>query len=124
VDVVMSIDRDFGRGDAWPDFVSVEVMDPVLMIVGDVNGARRHVVGAGLVPLEQPEIDNDDNDVDYDRPEMISSPGVLWAELPDIRYCASWARDGATIVTNERMTRGGLPPDVASTRRLTPSLSV
>ncbi len=36
----MSIDRDFGRGDAWPDFVSVEVIDPVLMIVVATSTGR------------------------------------------------------------------------------------
>ena len=54
IDIVTSIDRDFGRGNAWPNFVSVEVMDPVPMFVGDVDGIRRHAIGAGLTPLGQP----------------------------------------------------------------------
>ena len=105
VDVVTSIDRDFGRGDAWPNFVSVEVMDPVPMFVGDVDGARRHAVGAGLTPLEQPrrrrrrttgdekddddddDDDNDDDNDDDDRSKMISSPWVLRAGLPNSLLC-------------------------------------
>ncbi len=55
IDVVTSIDRDFGRGNSWPNFTSMEVMDPVPMFVGDVAGARRHTVGAGMTPLGQPQ---------------------------------------------------------------------
>ncbi len=55
MDVVTLIDCDFGRGDSWPNFASVEVMDPVLMFVGDVAGARRHAVGVGMTPLGQPQ---------------------------------------------------------------------
>ena len=54
VEVVMVINRDFGHGDAWPDFIRVEVMDLVLMFIGDVDGARRHAFCAGLMALEQP----------------------------------------------------------------------
>ena len=53
MDVVTSIDRDVGRGDSWPNVASVEVMDPVPIFVGDVAGARRHAVGAGMTPLGQ-----------------------------------------------------------------------
>ena len=30
------------------------MMDPVPMFVGDVDGIRRHTIGAGLTPLGQP----------------------------------------------------------------------
>jgi hypothetical protein len=97
VDVVTSIDRDFGRGDAWPNFVSVEGIDPVQMFVGNVDGARRHTVGAGLTPLEQPrrrqrrttgdkKDDDDDND-DNNHLKMISSLWVLRAGLPNSLLC-------------------------------------
>jgi hypothetical protein len=39
--------------DSWPNFASVGVMDLVSIFVGDVDGARRHAVGAGLTPLGQ-----------------------------------------------------------------------
>jgi hypothetical protein len=54
VDVVTSIDRDSGHGNRWPNIISMEVTDQVLMFVGNIDGARRHAVGAGLMPLEQP----------------------------------------------------------------------
>ncbi|KAL3772107.1 hypothetical protein ACHAW5_004945 [Stephanodiscus triporus] len=87
MDVVTSIDRDFGCGDAWPNFVSVDVVDPVPMFVGDVDGARRHAVGAGLTPLEQPRQRRRMGD-DGDRSTKtlsvtIASSGVLRAGLPD-----------------------------------------
>ena len=99
MDIVTSIDRDFGRGDAWPNFASVEVMDPVPMFVGDIDGIRRHAIGAGLTPLEQPlgrrgirtASDADDED-DCDSSRGTSSPssstknastGVLRAGLPE-----------------------------------------
>ncbi len=53
MDVITLIDCDFRPGNSWPNFASVEVMDPVLMFVGDVAGARRHAVGAGMMPLGQ-----------------------------------------------------------------------
>jgi hypothetical protein len=55
MDVITLIDCDFRPGNSWPNFASVEVMDPVLMFVGDVDGARQHAVGAGLMLLEQPQ---------------------------------------------------------------------
>jgi hypothetical protein len=51
IDIVTSIDRDFGGVDAWPSFVSVEVMDPVPMFVGDIDGIRRHAIGGGFHPV-------------------------------------------------------------------------
>ncbi len=53
--VVTSIDHDFGRSDSWPNFASVEVMELVLMFVGDIAGARRHAVSAGMTLLGQPQ---------------------------------------------------------------------
>ena len=94
-----SIDRDFGRGDAWPNFVSMEGMDPVPMFVGDVDGARRHTVGAGLTltPLELPrrrqrrttgdEKDDDNDDDDNNRLKMISLLWVLRAGLLNSLLC-------------------------------------
>jgi hypothetical protein len=99
VDVVTSIDRDFGRGDAWPNFVSMEGMDPVPMFVGDVDGARRHTVGTGLTltPLELPrrrqrrttgdEKDDDNDDDDNNRLKMISLLWVLRAGLLNSLLC-------------------------------------
>lgn len=52
IDIITSIDRDFGSN-TWPDFVRMDVMDPVPMFVGGLDGLRRHAVGAGLTPLEQ-----------------------------------------------------------------------
>jgi hypothetical protein len=52
IDIVTSIDRDFGSN-TWPNFERVQVMDPIPMFVGDVDGLRRHAVGVGLAPLEQ-----------------------------------------------------------------------
>jgi hypothetical protein len=96
IDIVTSIDRDFGRGDAWPNFVSVELMDPVPMFVGDVDGIRRHAIGAGLTPLGQPLTRRGTrtaNDVDRDRSTKNSSSStttttnastvVLRAGLPE-----------------------------------------
>ncbi len=53
MDVVTSIDGDFGHGNSWPNFASVEVMEPVPMFVGEVDGARWHTVGADMTPLRQ-----------------------------------------------------------------------
>ena len=50
VDIITSIDRDFGSN-TWPNFVTVDIMDPVPMFVG-VDGIRRHAVGAGLISLD------------------------------------------------------------------------
>jgi hypothetical protein len=89
MDIVTSIDRDFGRGDSWPNFASVEVMDPVPMFVGEVDGARRHAVGAGLTPLGQPRLrlrrrtTGDDEEDDDGSTATISSSGVLRAGLPE-----------------------------------------
>lgn len=52
IDIVTSIDRDFGSS-TWPQFEQMEVMDPLPMFVGSIDGLRRHAVGAGLTPLEQ-----------------------------------------------------------------------
>mmetsp|Transcript_28977 Transcript_28977/g.69845 ORF Transcript_28977/g.69845 Transcript_28977/m.69845 type:complete len:578 (-) Transcript_28977:277-2010(-) len=52
IDIITSVDRDFGSN-TWPKFEQMDVMDPVPMFVGDVDGLRRHAVGAGLTPLDQ-----------------------------------------------------------------------
>ena len=52
IDIVTSIDRDFGSN-TWPNFERVQVMDPIPMFIGEVDGVRRHAVGVGLAPLEQ-----------------------------------------------------------------------
>lgn len=52
IDIITSIDRDFGSN-TWPRFDRMEVMNPVPMFVGEVDGIRRHAVGAGLFPLDQ-----------------------------------------------------------------------
>ncbi len=54
MDIVTLIDCNFGTGNSWLNFASVEVMDPVPMFVGDIDGARRHVVSVGLTLLGQP----------------------------------------------------------------------
>jgi len=51
-DIVTSIDRDFGSS-TWPQFEQMEVMNPLPMFVGYIDGLRRHAVGAGLTPLDQ-----------------------------------------------------------------------
>jgi hypothetical protein len=61
------------------------------MFVGDVDGVRRHAVGAGLTTLGQPRLrlrlrttgDEEDNGRS---PETISSSGVLRAGLPDLFF--------------------------------------
>jgi len=76
IDIITSIDRDFGSN-TWPNtWQQMEVMDPVPMFVGDVDGLRRHAVGAGLTPLEQKEGNN----------KMITSM-VLRSGLPDSLLC-------------------------------------
>jgi len=52
IDIVTSIDRDFGSS-TWPEFEQVDVMDPLPMFCGNIDGLRRHAVGAGLTPLDQ-----------------------------------------------------------------------
>jgi hypothetical protein len=96
INILTSIDCDFGQGDAWPNFVSVEVMDPVPIFVGDVDRIRRHTIGAGLTPLGQPPARRGTrtaNDVDRDRSTKNSSSStttkmnalmfVLRAGLPE-----------------------------------------
>ena len=51
IDIITSIDRDFGSN-TWPQFETMDVMEPVPMFIGE-DGIRRHAVGAGLIPLEQ-----------------------------------------------------------------------
>jgi hypothetical protein len=70
IDIITSIDRDFGSN-TWPNFETVDVMDPIPMFVG-VDGVRRHGVGAGLIPL-----DLEDGSVD-----SLTSCGLLRAGLP------------------------------------------
>jgi hypothetical protein len=70
IDIITSIDRDFGSN-TWPNFETVDVMNPIPMFVG-VDGIRRHGVGAGLVPL-----DLEDNSVD-----SFGACGLLRAGLP------------------------------------------
>lgn len=57
IDIITSIDRDFGCN-TWPNFETMDIMDPVPMFVGE-DGVRRHAVGAGLIPLEQDENSSD-----------------------------------------------------------------
>ncbi|KAL7543312.1 hypothetical protein ACHAXR_012621 [Thalassiosira sp. AJA248-18] len=71
IDIITSIDRDFGCN-TWPNFEQMEVLNPVPMFVGDVDGIRRHAVGAGLTPLEQSESCRD-----------MTTSQVLRAGLPD-----------------------------------------
>jgi hypothetical protein len=56
IDIITSIDRDFGSN-TWPNFHTVDIMDPVPMFVGE-DGIRRHAVGAGLLPLDQKEYED------------------------------------------------------------------
>ncbi|KAL3795887.1 hypothetical protein HJC23_002158 [Cyclotella cryptica] len=53
IDIITSIDRDFGSN-RWPGFETMDLMDPVPMFIGEKDGVRRHAVGAGLMPLEEP----------------------------------------------------------------------
>jgi hypothetical protein len=48
-DIVTVVDRDWGSGDGWHSlgFTTVHVMPPLIMVV-DVEGVRRHLVGAGI----------------------------------------------------------------------------
>jgi len=52
-DVVTVVDRDWGTAAGWHGmrFETVHLMPPLPMVVG-LDGVRRHLVGAGLVPLE------------------------------------------------------------------------
>lgn len=50
IDIVTSIDRDFGTN-SWPNFEVMDVMNPLPMFVGS-DGIRRHAVGVGLTPLD------------------------------------------------------------------------
>ena len=72
IDIVTSIDRDFGCS-TWPKFEQMAVMDPMPMFVGDVDGLRRHAVGAGLTPLDQ--------NIEYESSSMTTSE-LLRAGLP------------------------------------------
>ncbi len=71
IDIVTSVDRDFGSS-TWPNFERVQLMDPIPMFVGNVDGLRRHAVGAGLAPLEQAAGDD----------ASLSASMILRAGLP------------------------------------------
>ena len=124
VDAMMLIKHNFGCGDALPNSVGVEAMDPATMIVSNIDGVRQPTGVAGLTPLEQPQRqrwrmtrdkkdDNDDDDdnnndnVDHYHLKMISLPGVLRAGLLDslLRELGEeWGDD----CDNREMTHGGL----------------
>ena len=53
IDIVTSIDRDFGTN-SWPKFECMDVMNPLPMFLG-TDGIRRHAVGVGLTPLDNGE---------------------------------------------------------------------
>lgn len=71
IDIVTAIDRDFGSN-TWPNFERVQVLDPIPMFVGNIDGLRRHAVGLGLAPLEQVGDDNG----------SLSTSMILRAGLP------------------------------------------
>jgi hypothetical protein len=96
MDIVTSIDCDFGYGcgttSTWPNFNTVHIMDPIPMFVssssteGGGDGIRRHVIGCGLLPLDQYQhqqpqqqtgLTNNDND------NAISNNNLLRAGLPN-----------------------------------------
>jgi len=83
VDIITSIDRDFGSN-TWPDFERVEVMDPVPMFVGDIDGIRRHAVGAGLHPLEQST-----KDVDAMNTSVLLRSGLPKTLLNELQFACS-----------------------------------
>jgi hypothetical protein len=98
MDIVTSIDRDFGYSggstSTWPNFHTVHIMDPIPMFVssssssstGGGDGIRRHVIGCGLLPLDQYQHHHQqqktgltNNDNDYAK----SNNNLLRAGLPN-----------------------------------------
>ena len=81
IDLITSIDRDFGCN-TWPNFEQMEVMDPIPMFVGDVDGIRRHAVGAGLTSLDH-QTGSTDGGGSMSTSTMLRSglPGSLMQQL-------------------------------------------
>mmetsp|Transcript_20366 Transcript_20366/g.38472 ORF Transcript_20366/g.38472 Transcript_20366/m.38472 type:complete len:583 (-) Transcript_20366:41-1789(-) len=91
IDLITSIDRDFGSN-TWPDaWQQMEVMNPVPMFVGDVDGLRRHAVGAGLTPLEQ-----------TGDKTLMSTSMVLRAGLPDSLLCQLEQESSQEVTDKDR----------------------
>ncbi|KAL7554305.1 hypothetical protein ACHAWF_017743 [Thalassiosira exigua] len=75
MDVITAVDRDFG-GSTWPKFESMgRAMDPIPMFVGEVDGLRRHAVGAGITPV--------DHRSDADEIASMTASTLLRSGLPD-----------------------------------------
>ena len=72
-DIITVVDRDWGTGRAWHSlgFVSCHVMPPLLMAVGQNDGIRRYLLGAGIRNPQE---------------ESLSTPldGTTRLGLPDI----------------------------------------
>ena len=90
MDIVTSIDRDFGGcGSAtWPNFNTVHIMDPIPMFVGNGDGIRRHVIGCGLLPLDQQQRQQQQQQhqtmsTNNDNSNAKSDNNLLRAGLPD-----------------------------------------
>ena len=85
MDIVTSIDRDFGGcGSAtWPNFNTVHIMDPIPMFVGNGDGIRRHVIGCGLLPLDQQQQQHQTMSTNNDNSNAKSDNNLLRAGLPD-----------------------------------------
>ena len=54
-DIITVVDRDWGTGSGWHSlgFVTCHVMPPLVMVVGQDDGVRRYLVGAGLSNSQQ-----------------------------------------------------------------------
>ena len=86
MDIVTSIDRDFGGcggSTTWPNFNTVHVMDPIPMFVGNIDGIRRHVIGCGLLPLDQHQQQQQTMSTNNDNNNAKSDNNLLRAGLPD-----------------------------------------